>query len=53
VEKAWRFLQWLYVALDVGYIDQETFDNVNSSTSELSRIIGDLRASVQKQRDEK
>jgi four helix bundle protein len=43
----------LYVALDVGYIDQETFDTVNSSTSELSRIIGGLRAAVQKQRDEK
>jgi len=43
----------LYVALDVGYIEQETFDNVNSSTSELSRIIGGLRAAVQKQRDNK
>ena len=43
----------LYVALDVGYIDQETFDIVNSSTSELSRIIGGLRAAVQKQRDQK
>ncbi|MCR4303893.1 MAG: four helix bundle protein [Gallionella sp.] len=43
----------LYVALDVGYIDQKMFDNVNSSTSELSRILGGLRAAVQKQRDEK
>ena len=43
----------LYVAQDVGYINQETFDIVNSSTSELSRIIGGLRAAVQKQRDEK
>jgi len=43
----------LYVAQDVGYINQETFDCVNSSTSELSRIIGGLRAAVQKQRDEK
>lgn len=43
----------LYVAQDVGYINQETFDTVNSSTSELSRIIGGLRAAVQKQRDEK
>jgi four helix bundle protein len=43
----------LYVAQDVGYINQETFDSVNSSTSELSRIIGGLRAAVQKQRDEK
>ena len=43
----------LYVALDVEYINQETFDIVSSNTSELLRIIGGLRAAVQKQRDEK
>jgi four helix bundle protein len=43
----------LYVAQDVGYIDQEIFDTVSSSAAELSRIIGGLRAAVQKQRDEK
>ncbi|MHB1236814.1 MAG: four helix bundle protein [Gallionella sp.] len=43
----------LYVAQDVGYIDQKIFDAVSSSASELSRIIGGLRAAVQKQRDEK
>ncbi len=43
----------LYVAQDVGYINQETFDIVIGSTGELSRIIGGLRAAVQKQRDEK
>ena len=43
----------LYVAQDVGYIDQEMFDTVNSNTSELSRIIGGLRAAVHKQRDQK
>ena len=43
----------LYVAQDVGYINQKTFDAINSSTSELSRIIGGLRAAVQKQRDNK
>ena len=43
----------LYVAQDVGYIDQETFDTISSSTSELLRIIGGLRAAVQKQRDQK
>jgi len=43
----------LYVAQDVRYIDQEAFSNLNSSTGELSRIIGGLRAAVQKQRDEK
>jgi hypothetical protein len=41
------------VALDAGYINQETFDIVNSNTGEISRIIGGLRAAVQKQRDEK
>jgi four helix bundle protein len=43
----------LYVALDAGYINQETFDIVSSNTSELLRIIGGLRAAVQKQRDNK
>lgn len=43
----------LYVALDVGYIVQEIFIKLNSSTDELSRIIGGLRAAVQKQRDQK
>lgn len=43
----------LYVAQDVGYINQEIFNNVSSNASELSRIIGGLRAAVQKQRDEK
>lgn len=43
----------LYVAQDVGYIDQKTFEIVSGSTNELSRIIGGLRAAVQKQRDNK
>lgn len=43
----------LYVALDVGYINAQTSDALNSSTDELSRIIGGLRAAVQKQRDNK
>lgn len=43
----------LYVAQDAGYIDQEIFDIVSSSGSELSRIIGGSKAAVQKQRDEK
>lgn len=43
----------LYVAQDVGYINQENFNTANSNTSELSRIIGGLRAAVQRQRDEK
>jgi four helix bundle protein len=43
----------LYVAQDVGYIVQEVFGNLNGSTDELSRILGGLRAAVQKQRDQK
>lgn len=43
----------LYVAKDVGYIDQEVFNNLNSGTDELSRILGGLRAAVQKQRNTK
>lgn len=43
----------LYVAQDVGYINQEIFNNISSNASELSRIIGGLRAAVQKQRDNK
>ena len=43
----------LYIAQDVGYINQEIFNNVSSNAGELSRIIGGLRAAVQKQRDEK
>lgn len=43
----------LYVAMDVGYLNQESFDTLNSSTSELLRILGGLRAAVQKQRDKK
>lgn len=42
----------LYVAQDVRYIDQEAFNNLNSSTDKLSRILGGLRAAVQKQRDQ-
>ena len=43
----------LYVAKDVGYIDQEVFNNLNSGADELSRILGGLRAAVQKQRNTK
>lgn len=43
----------LYVAQDVGYLDPEVFSNLNSRTDELSKILGGLRAAVQKQRDQK
>ena len=40
----------LYVAFDVGYLDQNQFDNLMVRAEELAKIIGGLRASVAKQR---
>lgn len=42
----------LYIAFDIGYISQETFDNLRAQTEEVGRILGALRASVERQRDE-
>jgi four helix bundle protein len=39
----------LYIASDIGYIDKKYFDELYSLVSETSRIIGGLRAAVQKQ----
>jgi len=41
----------LYVALDARYVTQEKFYEINNLALEVSRIIGGLRASIQKQRD--
>ena len=43
----------LYVALDVEYITQKQFDHFYNMTIEISRILGGLRSSLQKQRDKK
>jgi len=40
----------LYVALDVGYLDQVTFKQLLAQAEEVGRIIGGLRASIEKQR---
>ena len=40
----------LYVALDAGYIDQPTFDALLSAAEEVGRILGGLRAAVERQR---
>jgi four helix bundle protein len=40
----------LYVALDVAYLDQDTFDQLMQQAEEVARIIGGLRVSVQKQK---
>ena len=42
----------LYVALDVGHLSRENFDRLLSLAQEVARVIGGLRASVEKQRDE-
>ncbi len=41
----------LYVAYDVGYLDESTFINLLKETNEIGRIIGGLRASVQQKRN--
>ena len=41
----------LYVALDAGHIDQQKFDTLMSLATEVGKIIGGLRAAVQRQRD--
>jgi len=40
----------LYVALDVGYINQRIFSQLLGQAEEVGRIIGGLRASVQRHR---
>jgi len=40
----------LYVALDVGYINQHIFSQLLGKAEEVGRIVGGLRASVQRQR---
>ncbi len=40
----------LYIALDIGYLDQVQFDQLISLAREVSRILGGLRASVDRQR---
>ena len=42
----------LYVAFDIGHIDEPEFDRLRNQTEELSRVIGGLRATVQRKRHE-
>lgn len=42
----------LYVASDAGFIDETTFRRLKQQALEVSRLIGGLRASVGRQRDE-
>jgi four helix bundle protein len=38
----------LYIAYDIGYINQEFFEQMHAKALELSRIIGGLKSSVNK-----
>jgi four helix bundle protein len=42
----------LYVALDVSYLDKTTFDQLMQQAEEVARIVGGLRASVQRQKED-
>jgi four helix bundle protein len=41
----------LYVALDIGYIDKPRFDSLLADAEEVARIVGGLRAAVERQRN--
>jgi four helix bundle protein len=41
----------LYVALDVGYLDQKEFDQIMNLALEVTRILAGLRSAVARQRD--
>ena len=43
----------LYVALDIGYLESLKFKNIMKKAEEVGRIVGGLRASVDKQRKAK
>jgi four helix bundle protein len=42
----------LYVALDIGYVSQNQFDDLYAKAIEISRIINGIMKSVQKKRSE-
>jgi four helix bundle protein len=42
----------LYVAFDVGYLDQTSFDGLFTQTEELGRILSGLRTSVERKIEE-
>lgn len=43
----------LYVALDAGYLNEESFGNLMALAKETGKIIGGLRVSVERRRDAK
>jgi len=42
----------LYVALDVAYLDHTSFDRLMQQAEEVARIVGGLRVSVQRQKED-
>jgi four helix bundle protein len=42
----------LYIALDIGYLDQSKFNQLLTQAEEVARIIGGFRTSIERQRDE-
>jgi four helix bundle protein len=42
----------LYVAFDVGYLDKSAFDRLMQQAKEVARIVGGLRVSVQRQKED-
>jgi four helix bundle protein len=43
----------LYVALDVGHLDKTVFDQLMQQAEEVARIVGGLRVSVQRQKEDR
>lgn len=43
----------LYVAMDVGYLDSDTFGALMAQAGEVSRLVGGLRAAIARKRDER
>ena len=41
----------LYIAFDAGYLDQEIFNQLMTAAVEVGRIVGGLRAAVERKRD--
>ena len=41
----------LYIAFDVGYLRQEEFEELLDTAKEVARIVGGLRAAVERQRN--
>ena len=43
----------LFVALDAGYLDQDCFNRLQSAAQETSKVVGGLRAAIQRKKEKK